>query len=123
MADGDPVRARQLRTTFTAQMIWLCHRDVPFIWLPTIHGLTVDQYARHARDMRNLIMTMNWWYGPQSPFRVGIGSLCRPLPPGELHAIIEAVAYELPGVNFHLWGIKLKTFQNMRCNLPTCVRS
>jgi hypothetical protein len=123
LADGDPVRMRQLRTTFTAQMIWQCHREVPFVWVPTLVGLTVDQYAHHARDMRNLIMMMNWWYGPESPFRVGIGSLCRPLPPGELHAIIEAVAHELPGIDFHLWGIKLKTFQNMRYHLPACVRS
>ncbi|HEU5378802.1 MAG TPA: hypothetical protein VFV38_25545 [Ktedonobacteraceae bacterium] len=123
LADGDPVRMRQVLTTFTAQMIWLNHREVPFIWVPTLHGLTVDQYARHARDMRDLILTMNWWYGPRSAFRVGIGSLCRSLQPGELHAIIDAVSYELPGISFHLFGIKLKTFQTMRYNLPACVRS
>jgi hypothetical protein len=123
MAEGDPVRIQQLRTTFLAEMIWSFHRNVPWIWVPFVQGLSIEQYARHAQELQKLILDMKWWYGPQSSFRAGIGSLCRPLPRGELLDIIAAVSDALPRVSFHLPGVKLKTFQHMEYSFPDCVVS
>ena len=123
LADGDFVRVQQLRTTFLAHMVWSCHRQVPWMWSPCVQGLTCDQYVRHAEDLRNLILAMKWYYGPNSPFRAGIGSLSRGLHPQALLDIVLAVSDVLPGVRFHLYGIKLKTFQTMRYALPECVLS
>jgi len=123
LAHGDPVRERQLKTMAMAMDIYNCHLDVPWIWFPTLHGLSVSQYIAHAVEMRDLILRLKWCYGPDSLFRVGIGSLCRPMRPGELTEIIDAVSGVLPGVNFHLWGVDLRVLQSLRCALPPCVVS
>ena len=121
-AGDDPVREQQAKTSFMARETFALHHREPFAWVPTCQGLELPQYVWHARDMRGLILEMQTYYreryGPGSPFRVGIGSLCRPMPPGQLHAIVAALSAILPGVRFHLWGIKLSFFQRMRYALP-----
>jgi hypothetical protein len=118
----DQVRAQQVKTSFMARETFALYRSEPFAWVPTCQGLALDDYVWHARDMRGLILAMQAYYqerdGEESPFRVGIGSLCRPMPPGELHAIVAALSEILPGVRFHLWGLKLGFFQRMRYALP-----
>lgn len=118
----DQVRAQQVKTSFMARETFALYRSEPFAWVPTCQGLALDDYVWHARDMCGLILAMQAYYreryGETSPFRVGIGSLCRPMPPGELHAIVAALSEILPGVRFHLWGLKLGFFQRMRYALP-----
>jgi hypothetical protein len=119
---GDQVREQQVKTSFMVRETFALHYREPFTWVPTCQGLNLDDYVWHAQDLRPLIAEMQTYYldrdGPQSAFRVGIGSLCRPLPPGQLHAIIAALSATLPGVRFHLWGTKLGFFQRMRYALP-----
>jgi len=119
---GDPVRTQQVKTSFMARETFALYHHEPFAWVPTCQGLDLADYVWHARDLRGLILDMQAHYleryGQASPFRVGIGSLCRPMPPGELHAIVAALSAVLPGVRFHLWGTKLGFFQRMRYALP-----
>lgn len=119
-ARGDPVREQQIKTSFMARETFWYHRDVPWVWVPTLHGLEIDEYVWHAKDMRDLIWDMQSYYGSESAFRVAIGSLCRPLKQGELHDIIRTILSILPGVRIHLWGIKYRTFRDMRYALPEC---
>jgi hypothetical protein len=123
LAAGDPVREQQEKSSFMAYEIWWYHREVPWMWMPTLQGLTIDEYVWHAREMRNLILQMKWYYGPDSDFRVAIGSLGRAFKQGELPEIVQACSDVLPGVRFHLYGPKRKALQTMQYALPDCVES
>jgi len=121
---GNFVREQQIKTSVNAHETFWSYRDAPFAWVPTLQGITVSDYVRHAHEMRPLIAEMQAYYGSKSAFRVGIGSLCRPMPKGKLHEIIASFAAALPeGTQFHLWGVKLRAFQLMRTVLPDCVIS
>jgi hypothetical protein len=126
-AAGDPVREQQVKTSFMARETFASYYREAFTWVPSCQGLALADYVWHAQDMRALILDMQAYYlerdGAQSAFRVGIGSLCRPMPPGQLHAIVGALSTILPGVRFHLWGIKLSFFRRMRYALPDAVIS
>lgn len=106
------VRERQQWTTDMALHFWRTYRTVPFCWCPTIQGWTVEDYGRHAAQMRPLVEEMRAHYqalyGDESAFRVGIGSLCRRANNQMIQQVVQAIAAVLPGVRFHLWGIKRK---------------
>lgn len=104
-------RERQIRTTAACESIWQTYRSVPWAWVPTIQGLTLADYERHALELRPLIEEMRAWYRSHAAFRVGIGTLCRRISVPTIHAIVSTVAALLPGVPLHLWGVKLSVLQ------------
>ncbi|MDB5086005.1 MAG: hypothetical protein JWN30_2891 [Bacilli bacterium] len=106
------VRLRQKRTTDMAWHFWHVYRDTPWAWVPTVQGWTVADYRRHARELRPVVQQMQEHYGPESAWRVGIGTLCRRASVHMIHAVVAAVSEELPGVPLHLWGIKLSALQS-----------
>ncbi len=116
------VALRQAWTTRMAWHFWRRYRAVPWVWVPTVQGWHLADYVRHARDLAPLAAEMAAAYGPGSPFRVGIGTLCRRASAAQIRAIVQAVAAELPGVGFHLWGVKLSVLQD-RAALPEAVVS
>ena len=101
------VGQRQWRTTEMAHLFWREYKRVPWCWVPTVQGWEVEDYRRHARELRRLIDEMADYYGSGSAFRVGIGTLCRRASTAMIRRVSFAVAEELPGVPLHLWGIKL----------------
>lgn len=101
------VRERQHRTTEMAWCFWETYRDVPWTWVPTIQGWTVQNYRAHAREMWYLIQRMVEHYQRGGQFRVGIGTLCARADTATIQDVVAAVADELPGVPLHLWGVKL----------------
>lgn len=107
VAGSGLVRNRQDRTTAMAWRFWADHRGSPWCWVPTVQGWTVEDYRRHARDLAPLVGEMADHYGPDSAFRVGIGTLCRRASVGMIRDVACAVREELPGVGLHLWGVKL----------------
>lgn len=105
------VRERQQKTTGMAWRFWDDYRTTPWPWVPTVQGWKLQDYARHARDLKPLVTEMQSYYdardGEQNAFRVGIGTLCRRTKVQEIAAIVMTVAQELPQVKcFHLWGVK-----------------
>lgn len=114
------VRERMDRTTEMAWHFWTEYRAVSWQWVPTIQGWTVENYRLHAREMRPLIERMQTHYG--RGWRVGIGTLCRRASAHDIHAVVNAVAAELPGVPLHLWGVKLGAIQSI-VGLPSQVVS
>jgi hypothetical protein len=106
------VRERQQRTTDMAYLFWQDYRDAAWAWVPTIQGWQVDDYVRHAQELKPLIIEMKSHYGPSSAFRVGIGTLCKRASVSMVHEVVNAVARELPGVPLHLWGIKLTALKS-----------
>lgn len=106
------VRERQARTSAMAYQFWRDYRDSPWQWVTTIQGWTVEDYVRHAREMRPLIMEM--WRHSGVDFRVGIGTLCARANADRVHQVVAAVADELPGVPLHLWGVKLSILKDVR---------
>lgn len=106
------VRYRQQRTTDMAWHFWQHYRDVPWAWVPTVQGWNVDDYRLHARDLKPLLEEMQRYYGPDSAWRVGIGTLCRRASSRIIFSIIHTVAAELPGIPLHLWGVKLSVIQS-----------
>lgn len=104
---------------------------VPWAWVPTIQGWETADYLRHARQLAPLIRQLQSYYyhrpeylwdaydGEGEPegmaaaqenlleFRVGIGTLCARASTDQIHEIVNALTEELPGVSFHLWGVKL----------------
>lgn len=116
------VRDRQQKTTAAAYHFWYDYRAVPWAWVPTVQGWEVEDYRTHARELTPLVKAMQQHYGPDSPFRVGIGTLCRRASPAMIRRVVSAVASELPGVPLHLWGVKLSTLQNPIA-LPSAVVS
>lgn len=116
------VYERQQRTTEMAYRFWSDFKNAPWAWVPTVQGWTVEDYRRHAQELRPLIKAMQSHYGIDSDFRVGIGTLCRRASNQMIRDIVSTVSSELPGVRFHLWGIKLGAMQN-RIALPQSVAS
>jgi hypothetical protein len=117
---GNLVRDRQERTTAMAELFWHEFRDAPWAWTPTVQGWEVEDYRRHARELRPLVENMRRVYGDE--FRVGVGTLCRRASVLMIHQVVRAVAEELPGVGLHLWGVKLGALQS-RMGLPDQVVS
>lgn len=112
------VTERQARTTEAAWRAWQDHKAAPFCWVPTIQGWEPDDYTRHAAELRPLVEEMSQHYGPDSAFRVGIGTLCRRASVKMIRQVVLAVAAELPqGVKFHLWGVKLSALKPHGKNL------
>jgi hypothetical protein len=116
------VRERQKRTTDMAWRTWTTYTSAPWAWVPTVQGWTVDDYTYHAREMRPLVEAMKGVYGQSSPFRVGIGTLCRRASVALIRSVIDAVQQELPATPLHLWGIKLGLLKD-RQELPESVVS
>ena len=114
ITSGKPgiVRHRQQLTTGMAHRFWDDYRDVPWVWVPTIQGWEVADYRRHAREMKPLIDEMRRFYGPDSAFRVGIGTLCRRASAEMIRQVVWAVVAELGDVPLHLWGVKLGYLQS-----------
>jgi hypothetical protein len=103
--------------------------DTAWAWVPTIQGWSVEDYVRHAQDLRPLVMEMRREYNPWSwdredpegdalaarkaeAFRAGVGTLCRRASPQLIRDIVQAVADVLTGVPLHLWGVKVSTLQS-----------
>ena len=74
-------------------------RLVSCCWLPIIQGRTLEQYVTHARAYQAAGLVTEY---------MGIGSLCRRTSLKAIRAIVGAVADELPGVRFHLFGVALR---------------
>lgn len=108
--DSKVVEKRQDKSTLMAWYFWTHYQDRAWTWTPTVQGVTVEDYQRHAQDLYPLIRKMAAFYrerdGEHTMFRVGIGSLVRRNAPAT-KAIFDAVAAILPeDVMFHGWGIK-----------------
>jgi hypothetical protein len=116
------VAERQQRTTEAAWRIWQAHSAAPFAWVPTIQGWEVEDYARHACELRSLIDEMRAHYGDDLRWRVGIGTLCRRASPKMIRRVIAAVLNELGPTPIHLWGVKLDVLKS-RVALPDGVVS
>lgn len=100
-------RERQDRTTAMTRHFWRTYKHAPWVWVPTIQGWEPDDYRRHARELRPLVDDMADYYGNGAGFRVGIGTLCRRAHVRMIAAVVGIVSEELPGVDLHLWGVKL----------------
>lgn len=124
ITSGKPgiVRDRQRQTRELAERLWAEYQDAPWAWVPTIQGWEVADYARHVEEMRPLIETMRAHYGPDSAFRVGIGTLCARASAKMIREVVTMVAQALPGVPLHLWGVKLSVLQSP-IHLPEQVTS
>lgn len=112
ITSGKPgvVRERQDRTTAMAHLFWQEYRDCPWVWVPTILGWSVPDYERHAREMKPLIDEMRAFYAARGQghiFRVGIGTLCARASATMIQEVVLTVSHLLPGIQLHLWGIKL----------------
>lgn len=116
---SDVVRDCQDRTTAAAWEAWQSQRAAPLAWVPTVQGAGVEDYRRHARQLRLLVTEMAAHYGPDGGFRVGVGSLVG-RDARTVRAIAVVVAAELPGIPLHLWGVKQ---QASRGGLPLEVAS
>jgi len=116
------VRERQERTTEMAWRFWRDYQAAPWCWVPTVQGWAVADDARHGADLRPLVEEMRAHYGPDSAWRVGVGTLCRRASALDIHDVVRAVAAVLPGVPLHLWGVKL-TAISARVGLPAAVAS
>lgn len=102
------VRQRQDRTSAMTRLFWQDYRDSQWAWTPTIQGWEVEDYVHHAREMKPLIREMSTYYARRDrQFRVGIGTLCARASVSMINSVVHAVSDELPGVDFHLWGVKL----------------
>lgn len=107
------VRERQQRTTDMAHLFWRDYRDTPWSWTPTIQGWEVEDYHRHAQELKPLLLEMQAHYAAQGKsFRVGIGTLCNRAKTDMILKVITAVSEVLPGFNFHLWGVKLQVLKS-----------
>lgn len=107
---------RQKQTTETAYQLWNEHRNEAWAWVPTVQGWEIEDYQRHARELKPLIQEMQAYYqqrdGSNSEFRVGIGTLCARVSADMIKKVVVAVADELNGVSLHLWGVKLSVLQS-----------
>lgn len=100
---------RQTKTTLNAWLFWDEWRHVPWAWIPTIQGWEVEDYIRHAQELKPLINQMQAHYQAiENPyFRVGIGTLCARADTQMINAVVRAVTEILPNTPLHLWGVKL----------------
>jgi|SRR5579872_1912309 len=110
---GQPgiVRERQDKTTAMAHLFWERWHDAPWVWVPTIQGWTVADYERHAVEMRPLIDIMRAHYGPDSAFRVGVGTLCHRASVEMIRAVVRSV-HDILDNPLHLWGVKLSILKS-----------
>lgn len=112
--DESKTRQRQEKTTVNAYEHWASYRATPWLWMPTVQGWLVEDYERHALEMRPLIMEMKAFYANRadgSNFRVGLGTLCARKDTATAPKVLAAVSAILPGVQFHLFGVKLQVIQ------------
>lgn len=123
--DAAAVRERQQRTTDQLAQTWQRYAGMPWAWVPTVQGWTIEEYVRHAEELRPLVAAIHTRYHQQpgdpraAQFRVGVGSICKRASPAEIRAVVAAVAATLPGVPLHLWGASLRTFQDLHALPPT----
>jgi hypothetical protein len=147
-ATAGVVRQRQVWTASAARQFLAEAGDVPWAWVPTLQGWTVEDYMQAADDLEPLIRELQSFYaervemlydaaGDGEPdadelarvernmldFRVGIGTLCNRKDVGEVVEIVEALVERLPGVTFHLWGVKLQALGSWPGGLPSQVVS
>lgn len=108
------VLERQQRTSAMAYSFWKDYRDPSWAWVPTIQGWKVEEYRRHAIELRPLIREMQIYFESRAPgrFRVGIGTLCNRANAEMVRRVAAAVAEELPGIPLHLWGVKLAVLRS-----------
>lgn len=108
-ANKEIIKQRQERTTEMAYRFWRKFRSAPWAWVPTVQGWNINDYQRHASELKPLILEMQKFYQSNNmqQFRVGIGTLCRRVKSDVIHEIVSAVAAELPDIPLHLWGVKL----------------
>jgi hypothetical protein len=112
---------QQIRTALMAYAVWDHFRSAVPCWVPVLQGgKTAADYVWHARLMQPLIEEMAAYYGPESPFRVGIGGLVGKSASAVLE-IVAAIAAVLPGFTFHLFGWKLRALQEMPAAFPKCI--
>jgi hypothetical protein len=117
------VRLRQDATTNNIARYWRDYRHMQWVWIPTVQGWRVQDYVRHALEIKPLIEQWKAFYearGQGNVFRVGIGTLCARPFTADIQAIVCAVADILPSVNFHLWGVKLQVLKSV-VRLPRVV--
>jgi hypothetical protein len=107
------VYRRQERTTEMAYHFWTTYRAAPWCWVPTIQGWEPEDYRKHARELRDLLSEMHSFYGPGSEWRVGIGTLCARASVKTINQVLRVVRAELPGMPFHLWGVKRKALETI----------
>jgi len=116
------MRQRQTKTTEMAWYFWQHFRCLGLVWVPTVQGWSLREYQRHARELRPLLEEMAVWYGEQSAWRVGVGSLCTRTSVEHIRQVCQVVAAELPGMPLHLWGVSLRAI-NSCVALPSQVVS
>lgn len=112
------VRERQQRTSDMAYEFWRNYRDASWAWVPTIQGWEVEDYRRHAEELKPLIS--DWRRQGKDDFRVGIGTLCRRASVSMIQQVVMTVTDVLGDVPLHLWGVKLGTLKS-RVELPNVV--
>jgi hypothetical protein len=110
---GGPVKEYQEYTTDMASYFFQNYKEAAWAFVPTIQGKTVADFTHHARQLAPVINEMRRYYAASgnNDFRVGIGSLVR-RPAPEVQTIVSNMAAELPGIPFHLWGVKLKILKD-----------
>lgn len=111
------VRQRQNDTTRLATWLWTKHKNATWVWVPTVQGWTLEEYVWHAKALSPLIREMQQFYSQQGRadvFRVGIGTLCARASADFIVSVVQVLADTLPGVQFHLWGVKLQTFKVLK---------
>lgn len=106
------VRERQKTTSELAHLFFERFADVPWDWIPTIQGWDVEDYIRHAEEMKPLI--------DRGVNRVGIGTLCARADNETIKNVCMAVIGVLGNVPIHLWGVKLDFFKS-RIAIPNVV--
>lgn len=109
------VRERQQRTSDMAFEFWRSYRDAEWSWTPTIQGWEVEDYVRHAKELKPLIADFR--RVSTSDFRVGIGTLCRRASASMIAQVVTAVSEVLDDAPLHLWGVKLSVLKT-RVELP-----
>jgi hypothetical protein len=143
------VRQRQELTLAYARDFWAEYtendeiRQVPWTWVPTIQGRTVDDYVWMAEELAPLLLEQMseyafnayGWDRYDSMFndtdaeraalfakaerhdrywRVGIGSLCKRKSMRQVVDIVGALVQRLPECKFHLWGVALGAMDALR---------
>ena len=106
--DRQQTREAQEQTTKCAWLFWQKFRHTGIVWVPALQGWLPEEYQRHAEELRPLLEQMACYYGPQSAWRVGIGTLCQ-RSAETIRQVCAAVAEELPGIPLHAWGLTLHT--------------
>jgi hypothetical protein len=107
------IRERQTRTTENASLFWQEYRSVPWVWVPILQGWEPEDYQDHARELRPLVHEMHTHYGADSPWRVGVGTLCQRASVKMIDRVVHAIREELPMVPLHLWGVKLAALKSI----------